>query len=197
MTVSLVVLAILVGCLTGPMASPAWAHNSLVSSSPADGARMDEAPNEVTLTFDEPVGRRFGVVVVTGPDGKPVQQGDLQVSGGTAKQRLAPLDRVGTYRVAWRVVSADGHPVSGELAFELRSGTSSPSPTATASAAATPPGTRDPSTPSASDRDDRRALGWPLVAGVTAIVFLATLGAGQIWRRRRMSSRAKEPADGH
>jgi copper resistance protein C len=196
--------AILLGCLAGPLALPARAHNSLVETSPADGATVDEAPEKVTLTFDQPVGRRFGVVVVTGPGGAAVQQGALQVSGRTATQPLARLERPGKYQVAWRVVSADGHPITGKLAFQVRTVESpgSPSPSATRPADATPtPGSaEETSAPaeSASGDGDRQAIGWPLAVGVTAAVFIVTFGAGQLLRRRRGASvRAEETPDGH
>ncbi len=189
----LAVAVILMGWLVTQVAHPlpAFAHNSLVSSVPADGATVATAPDAVTLTFDEPVGRRFGLVVVTGPGGRKVQQGALQVTGETARQPLGRLGPAGTYRVSWRVVSADGHPVSGAFAFRLRTGdargTSKPTPTeAPTSAASTPPASRsdqpDGVAFDSSSRRDPANLALPLTAGLAALALVIGLG---IRSRRR------------
>ena len=64
-------------CAAAPRlgAAPAAAHASLVSIDPADGARLDESPEVVTLTFSEPVSVGLGGVRVLDADGDPVQDG--------------------------------------------------------------------------------------------------------------------------
>jgi methionine-rich copper-binding protein CopC len=99
------------------MAPPAAAHAYLVSSSPADGATVGPVPNAVSLTFDEAVHRSFAAVVVTGPDGRRWDTGSPTVVGATVRQDLAPLPAAGRYAIAYRVVSADGHPVGQQLHF--------------------------------------------------------------------------------
>ena len=100
----LVAAVILMGCLGAQVFSsiPAWAHDSLVASDPKDGAVLDRAPSAIVLRFDQPVGRRFGQIVVSGPDGTTYQDGQLQVSGSTVRQDLRALGPAGTYRIAWR-----------------------------------------------------------------------------------------------
>jgi copper resistance protein C len=188
----LAVAVILVGCVLAQLvgSAPASAHNSLVSSSPADGADLARAPGAVTLTFDQPVGRKFGVVAVTGPDGDEVQRDTLHVSGATATQPLHPLRQPGAYKVAWRVVSADGHPITGTFSFRLDKGaadppagsptTESPSSTPEASAARRGPGAAS----SAAERDASGTGRWPIVVGGIALIPLVAVGVVLALRRR-------------
>jgi methionine-rich copper-binding protein CopC len=106
-------IAILVA---GLAATPAAAHASLISSSPPDGAAVATAPTKVELIFSEDVGA-LSVIAVTGPDGVQVVDGPTQIRNASAVQPLKTLTAVGLYKIAYRVVSADGHPVSGRLTF--------------------------------------------------------------------------------
>jgi copper resistance protein C len=107
------------------LAGPASAHASLVSSTPGEDATVTTAPNHVELTFDENI-RRPSTVIVTAPDGVRVENGPTQILSATATQPLGEITATGWYTVAYRVVSADGHPVSGQLSFMYapRGGTS-------------------------------------------------------------------------
>lgn len=106
-------IAILVA---GLAATPAAAHASLISSSPPDGATVATAPTKVELVFSEDVGA-LSIIAVTGPDGVQVVDGPTQIRNASAVQPLKTLTVVGLYKIAYRVVSADGHPVSGRLTF--------------------------------------------------------------------------------
>ena len=99
--------------------APAWAHNYLTSSSPPENAELDVPPEQVELVYDQPVGREFSQDTVTGPGEGTWQDGEPVVEGDTVVQRLRPLGPAGTYTVTWRVVSADGHPISGSYTFTL------------------------------------------------------------------------------
>jgi len=119
-------------------AGPALAHNVLISSNPADGATLDTAPSTVTFTFDQPVQNFEPVLVVIGPNGNAFG-GTPTVSGDSIS---APMTAgpAGSYRAAYRIVSADGHPVSGEITFTLTAaaaGTATGVPTSTAAPATT------------------------------------------------------------
>ena len=99
---------------------PAEGHASLVSSSPADGAQIATAPATVELTFSEDVDSGF--VGVTAPDGSTVKTSEPSIDGATLSADLAASEQHGRYTVAYRIVSADGHPVSGEITFTTTSG---------------------------------------------------------------------------
>lgn len=108
------VMAALIGSVfTAPAAS---AHNVLVSSDPVDGADVAASLAKVTFTFDQPVQNFDPVIAVTGPDGQQYQTGEAQVSGNSVSSAVA-LGPAGKYIASYRIISADGHPVTGQIAF--------------------------------------------------------------------------------
>jgi copper resistance protein C len=116
--VGFTLLCALAVLLASPVASPAWAHTTLVSSTPADGAQVDIALTTIELVFSEPVDPRLVTVVVSSADGGEWQDGAPAVTEAVVTQAVRPLTG-GGYSVAYRVVSADGHPVTGELKFAV------------------------------------------------------------------------------
>ncbi|MGB3443466.1 MAG: copper resistance CopC family protein [Actinophytocola sp.] len=117
------------------LAAPASAHNSLTSSNPADDASLDAGPGEVVLTFDQPVQKseRLNSIAVTGPDGNQWQDGPSAVDSNVVTVPVRELGPKGVYTIGYRIVSADGHPVSGELKFTLTTaGNGTPAPTQSA-----------------------------------------------------------------
>ena len=112
-------------------AGPASAHTELTGSTPVDGATLLIAPASVTLTFNEQVQNFAATVVVTGPDGQTYTAGDLTLDGTSITAPLSPLGSAGIYTVAYRIVSADDHPVAGQTTFAY-----APIPATSAAAAA-------------------------------------------------------------
>jgi copper resistance protein C len=112
-------LAVGVTALVGS-AVPASAHENLVRAVPGDGSTVTSAPARVQLVFDEKVGMPADIVV-TGPTGERVEQGPVQVLDNTAGVRV-DVRAAGRYTVAFRVVSADGHPVTGQTGFRFAPG---------------------------------------------------------------------------
>lgn len=112
-------------------AGPALAHTSLVSTTPAAGAVVAAEVGSVTLVFSQPVLSSQALVVVSGPDGADRADGPAQVSGGTVSQPVGPVPTSGSHRLAYRVLAEDGHPITGEVSFQVEQ--------AAAPAAAVPP----------------------------------------------------------
>ncbi len=113
------VLALLAaGALVLATTTSASAHSELLESNPADGAELDEAPGEITLRYNENIESIGALVVITGPDGDEVQDGEPSVDGMVLTQPVSDDAPAGSYSVQWRVVSADGHPIDGEFTFE-------------------------------------------------------------------------------
>jgi methionine-rich copper-binding protein CopC len=106
-------LALLLG------AGTALAHDVLTASDPANGASLATGPSKVTLTFDLPVKEYFSTVTVVGPDGSHFEAGPSTVDGSTVSAPVQPLGPAGGYTVGYRIVSDDGHPVSGLVRFTL------------------------------------------------------------------------------
>lgn len=105
---------LLVGLAVG--APPAAAHSGLLSSTPADGDQLDAPPSELVLEFNEDIQGLGTEIRVTAANEVDVTDGDPVVDGPRV---TVPLQTSGSgdYDVVWRVVSADGHPISGELSF--------------------------------------------------------------------------------
>ena len=92
----------------------------------------------VVLTFDQPVqdGEGLNSVALTGPDGKEWQAGPATVDSNVVAMPIRELGPKGVYTIGYRIVSADGHPVSGKLTFTLtKAGDGTPAPAGTGTSA--------------------------------------------------------------
>ena len=116
----LIPVVLLAGLWLLASGAAAQAHAVLRSSDPADGASVERAPRQVTLTFTERPEPRLSTVQVLDADSRPVQAGKAEPVPGQPLQLQVPLGQLpdGTYTVAWRTVSRDdGHPSGGSFAF--------------------------------------------------------------------------------
>ncbi|MFH9496057.1 copper resistance CopC/CopD family protein [Streptomyces globisporus] len=120
-------LATLVSLVFGLLlagAGPASAHAALTGSDPADGAVVDTAPKEVTLSFSEAIAVGDDSIRVLDPSGKradtEAEPKDLS-EGSTVRYGVALHSGLpdGTYTVAWQAISADSHPISGAFTFSI------------------------------------------------------------------------------
>ncbi|MGH2787054.1 MAG: copper resistance CopC/CopD family protein [Actinomycetota bacterium] len=161
-----VTLAALGLILISPRAEP---HAAYRSSSPADGARLDAAPEAVTITWTEPPEQSLTTVRVLNTAGEAFQEGEPEVlpdDNRTVRVALADLPE-GAYTVTWRTVStADGHTTAGAFAFGLG---------VEPGVASVPGGVRDlVTTPPASVLE---MVGrWGLLAGLIAVVGAGAVG---------------------
>ncbi|MER6599384.1 copper resistance CopC/CopD family protein [Streptomyces parvus] len=120
----LATLAALVFGLLLAGAGPASAHAALTGSDPSDGAVVDTAPKEVTLSFSEAVAVGDDSIRVLDPSGKradtEAEPRDLS-EGGTVRYGVSLHSGLpdGTYTVAWQAISADSHPISGAFTFSI------------------------------------------------------------------------------
>jgi methionine-rich copper-binding protein CopC len=106
----------------GLSTSPALAHSELKGASPANGARLLASPEAIDLAFNE----RVQVTAV-----RLFREGGAQAGGEVRLERpraaesvrnhcsALPALEAGAYRVEWRIISADGHPVGGTLRFTV------------------------------------------------------------------------------
>ncbi|MER7586113.1 copper resistance CopC family protein [Micromonospora sp. NPDC127501] len=167
------VLAVLVAVLIP--GSPAWAHNSLKTATPARDATVPSAPTEVTLEFMQRLDPAFTTIVLTDAAKRKLPTGEPVVTGAKSTIQVTDTLPNGTYTVAYRVVSVDGHPVQGSYPFTVADPTSSAAPVANVSASA-------PATSAAAAKSSGGPSAGVLVAAaVLALLVLAT--AGLLWRR--------------
>jgi copper transport protein len=114
------VLTAALGVLVLLNVTPAHAHAVLVSTDPPDGATLDAAPEQVTVTFSEPITPPDGALRVYDSSGERVDGADAHVPDDAPESVVATLDAglpQGTYVVAWRAISDDGHPIRGAFLF--------------------------------------------------------------------------------
>ncbi|WP_030215585.1 copper resistance CopC/CopD family protein [Streptomyces sp. NRRL WC-3626] len=117
-TLVLLLLAVTGALLAG--AAPASAHAALTGSDPGQGAVVDTAPAQISLTFSEQIAVSDDAVRVLDPKGKRIDRGEpANPSGTTYTVRLLSGLPDGTYTVAYQVVSADSHPVAGAFTFSI------------------------------------------------------------------------------
>jgi copper transport protein len=101
-------------------APEAGAHATLVTTNPANDAVVAASPARVVLRFDETVETAFGSVRVFDANGIRVDTGGLsRPSSDSVAVAIGHRLGRGTYTVAWRVISADTHPVHGAFVFSV------------------------------------------------------------------------------
>lgn len=161
------------------IATPASAHDQLVSSTPAADEQLASAPGSITMTFcgellilDESL--TGAVVLVVDASGKDWVAGDVTVAGRTVTAPLAPEMPVAGYQVRWQVVSEDGHPIAGVIPFTVGDAEPMRAPTA---------GRSTESPPASAEQSDQTAAdsgGIPRVlligaggAAIAVLVFVA------------------------
>ncbi|MFE2420597.1 copper resistance CopC/CopD family protein [Streptomyces hokutonensis] len=116
-------------------AGTASAHAALESTDPADGSVLKSAPRTLTLTFSESVALLDDSFRVYDPDNRRVRTSSAhhaKDAGDTASVTLPAKLGTGTFTVAWRVVSADSHPVSGAFTFSIGKPSATTTPISTA-----------------------------------------------------------------
>lgn len=169
--------------LTAPSAQ---AHTSLIASSPAAGSTVTEQPAIVELTFSEPVQTEFAQVAVVGDDEAAFHIGESAVVGSIVTQPVSGLPD-GDYTISYRVVSADGHPVTGSVDFAVATGSDETGAVVTSPPGSSPPVSSPPvsatesATPTGSETDEGLSPGLigAIVAGGAVVVGgIAFLAAG-------------------
>ena len=114
------ILSLLPGLVLVMFGVTASAHAHLQKSSPADNSVITTSPSNLVLNFSE-AARLTALSIQKGSE--PEQK--VKPLPTTAAQQISvPLPRLtpGTYLVSWRVVSDDGHVMSGALHFTLAAG---------------------------------------------------------------------------
>lgn len=112
----LAVVLVLIG------AARADAHAVPQATSPADRSHLDAPPTSVSVTFNEAVSTSLGGMRVVDCDGKQVDDGNVLARDNTVSVGIDGTIPSGAYVVAWRVISADSHPVRGAFTFVVGQG---------------------------------------------------------------------------
>lgn len=104
----------------------AFAHASLVSTSPANGAVLDTSPRTVIVRFDDTVRVGSGNAALANATRHSVLGGPATAHGRVLTIPLQPNLARGDYSVRWSIVSDDGHPEEGVIAFAVGAGSAPP-----------------------------------------------------------------------
>ena len=110
--------------------SPAFAHAQITATSPIQYSEVSEVPSEVSIEFDGNLTQiedlSINVLKVFNSEGIQIDDGKTLVGG--AKLTIGVRDRSGsgTFRVTYRVVSEDGHPITDEFIFEVTGNSAAP-----------------------------------------------------------------------
>jgi methionine-rich copper-binding protein CopC len=151
----------------------AWGHASQVSSTPAAGESVPVLPTEIVIAFDSTVMKAGLAVVVRDPSGAIVGGAQPTVVQNEVRVGLsADEDASGTFAVAYRVVSEDGHAITGQFDFTVvgddnpNSGTVPAEPTS----AANTPG------PAVVQDAGESSTGAPMIPIILSLLVLATIG---------------------
>ncbi len=169
-------------------AAPASAHDELVASSPAVDDVLSTAPTEVSLQFSADVLTMGTVVVIADADGVDWAASAPVIDGNSVTVPVLPDMPAAGYELRWRVVSSDGHPISGIIPFTVGDGeplVRDPAPDATASGAAV-----EPDSPESQAAQENGALRVVLIGAGGAILAIAALVLVRFLLRRR-----EDPAD--
>ena len=161
--------------LTLAVATPAQAHDELVSSYPEAGSTITGSPAEITLSFSGELiaGMQSAAVEVIAPDGQDIATDAPSEDGTSITQHLAPNPPAGLFTVRWKVVSSDGHPISGEYTYTVAPTDAVPSsPAATPSTA---PQTPAP-TATATEAPADNGYGGETSGGGDTFAILAVVG---------------------
>lgn len=98
------------------------AHAILVKASPDKESTITDVPEEVLLIFNDAVGQEFLALAVIDPSGKRVDNHDAKLDFTDHSHLRASVSKLapGRYTVRYRVLSADGHVVSGKYFFDVK-----------------------------------------------------------------------------
>jgi methionine-rich copper-binding protein CopC len=102
----------------------ALAHSTLVSSNPQSGAILTKVPDRVILTFNENLlliaDKNPNSISVRRSNGISVTSGKPVVAGNSISTALSIKTFSGRIKVTYRVISSDGHPISGQYIFTVK-----------------------------------------------------------------------------
>lgn len=161
----------------------AGAHAELEEATPAIDSTISTMPQSISLTFGEELitleGEKINSLKLTDPSDVNISLSAPIIEGSKISAEIEQFENgaflPGKYEISYRVVSADGHPISGSIHFVLLASESSPS--ASSSAMET---SEDKQTTSESQSSN----GFDSIYLMAGIVFILVSGSIVIFKRK-------------
>ncbi|PYO00623.1 MAG: hypothetical protein DMD89_07830 [Candidatus Rokuibacteriota bacterium] len=112
-------LAVLLGAVLAVAPATVAAHSLLLEASPAADALLPEPPTEIALRFNNRVEKRLCTILLVDGHGE-ARRAEIRADGPADRlNAAAPALGAGTWRLEWRVLSTDGHVVTGRYSFRV------------------------------------------------------------------------------
>ena len=110
--------------LTAISVVPSYSHSALLSSTPKADAILSAAPASITLKFNEDIlelkGKQISTVSLASVAGRKIALKKPRITANILTARISPpILKAGKYRISYRVVSADGHVITGGYTFTV------------------------------------------------------------------------------
>ena len=194
--IALAATAAMVFLLSVLMAPTGSAHADLQVSTPEDGESLRGAPEKIRLTFSEELFEELVEISILDAAGdlySTIKVEQTPPPGTDVIFPWPPQTPPGEYSIAYRVVSADGHPVTGTISFSYAATTPEPSSSDSTPSAqsSTPASSPTASAPSASPTNESStssstdsSSGTPLVV-LGVVLLLGVIAASAIIVRAR------------
>jgi len=96
----------------------ALAHTGLESSNPTQGSTLTEQLSEITLTFLTKI-EETSSFTVTNSSGESVEVSGILVEENVMSGSMGDSLDNGSYKINWKIIGADGHPMEGVIDFVL------------------------------------------------------------------------------
>lgn len=110
------------------LAAPSFAHDEIIGTNPENEQQLDAAPTEIVLEYSNNLVELGNMVIVRDINDHDWAEGEVIVKNHTLTQKLQPDAPEGWYRVDWRAVSSDGHPITGTYVYLVGDNTDLPKP---------------------------------------------------------------------
>lgn len=175
----LLALGVVAGLAVLGVVGPAQAHDQILSSAPESGAKLDTAPTQIKLTFSETPMEDSAKMVAATSGGQKIPLDEPTVKGKVVTVPW-PTQDAGSFDVNWRVVSSDGHPINGTIAFQVLGSTESPTVPVESPSDST---VTTQATPTAESESSTSNMGG-MIAGLAAAIVAATILVVILVRRR-------------
>lgn len=93
------------------------AHTTLVSSNPSEGQVITEPIKQITLEYESTLEKISTLTLLQ--DRNKVAINDIQVENNKMIANLPEELKNGNYKIEWKIVGEDGHPLSGQISFSV------------------------------------------------------------------------------